>query len=268
MKLGRNDLCYCGSGKKYKKCCINKKIDEEFDSDMLTRAFIRLKEQASKSKEHIQRYYKLRRIHSEVLDSMMSYYDDGKYDFAKQLDNACDSILEELKGDLLKVKFKFELENEDEFRLFNDLICYKNHKDIVSITEEYLEKNKFRNKENIKMLKAMNNSYVGLFKIIDIDTIDSYVELEDVFTKRRFKIIDISLSLTTHVKDCYIYNRIITYDDISFGTGINISFNKNDKNLIKYIENYDENLSDLIKTLTLFEISKKTGIRAVVNSIK
>ena len=24
MKVGRNDLCPCGSGKKYKKCCINK----------------------------------------------------------------------------------------------------------------------------------------------------------------------------------------------------------------------------------------------------
>ena len=23
-KIGRNDSCYCGSGKKYKKCCINK----------------------------------------------------------------------------------------------------------------------------------------------------------------------------------------------------------------------------------------------------
>ena len=23
-KIGRNDICYCGSGKKYKKCCINK----------------------------------------------------------------------------------------------------------------------------------------------------------------------------------------------------------------------------------------------------
>lgn len=24
-KIGRNDLCYCGSGKKYKKCCMNKR---------------------------------------------------------------------------------------------------------------------------------------------------------------------------------------------------------------------------------------------------
>lgn len=24
MKIGRNEPCYCGSGKKYKKCCLNK----------------------------------------------------------------------------------------------------------------------------------------------------------------------------------------------------------------------------------------------------
>ncbi|CAM3374909.1 MULTISPECIES: SEC-C metal-binding domain-containing protein [Saccharibacillus] len=26
MKIGRNDPCYCGSGKKYKKCCIGKEV--------------------------------------------------------------------------------------------------------------------------------------------------------------------------------------------------------------------------------------------------
>ena len=25
-KVGRNDPCPCGSGKKYKKCCLNKKV--------------------------------------------------------------------------------------------------------------------------------------------------------------------------------------------------------------------------------------------------
>jgi len=29
-KLGRNDLCYCGSGKKYKNCCAKKDAEEEF----------------------------------------------------------------------------------------------------------------------------------------------------------------------------------------------------------------------------------------------
>ena len=26
MKIGRNDPCYCGSGLKYKKCCMNKEV--------------------------------------------------------------------------------------------------------------------------------------------------------------------------------------------------------------------------------------------------
>jgi len=26
MIIGRNDLCYCGSGKKYKLCCLNAKL--------------------------------------------------------------------------------------------------------------------------------------------------------------------------------------------------------------------------------------------------
>lgn len=25
MKVGRNELCHCGSGRKYKKCCDNKR---------------------------------------------------------------------------------------------------------------------------------------------------------------------------------------------------------------------------------------------------
>jgi hypothetical protein len=29
-KIGRNDTCNCGSGKKYKKCCINKIILDKF----------------------------------------------------------------------------------------------------------------------------------------------------------------------------------------------------------------------------------------------
>lgn len=29
--IGRNDLCFCGNGKKYKKCCMNKSSDEEID---------------------------------------------------------------------------------------------------------------------------------------------------------------------------------------------------------------------------------------------
>lgn len=35
MKIGRNDLCPCGSGKKFKKCCLDKPYEPsaELESD-------------------------------------------------------------------------------------------------------------------------------------------------------------------------------------------------------------------------------------------
>lgn len=33
-KVGRNDLCYCGSGKKYKKCCMKKDQEELRENDL------------------------------------------------------------------------------------------------------------------------------------------------------------------------------------------------------------------------------------------
>lgn len=37
MKLGRNDPCHCGSGKKYKKCCLNKDKTPEIPREILER---------------------------------------------------------------------------------------------------------------------------------------------------------------------------------------------------------------------------------------
>ena len=37
LKLGRNESCPCGSGKKFKRCCIDKingKDDEDFSNPM------------------------------------------------------------------------------------------------------------------------------------------------------------------------------------------------------------------------------------------
>lgn len=273
MKLGRNELCHCGSSKKYKKCCIDKdrkmktKVSQE-EKELFTNFLFQMKDFISESKEHIKKYHKIRKIHGEVLNSMISYYENGKYDFNRQLNNATNSIMKELNCDFLKFKFGFDSNKENDIRVLYDLIFYKNHKDIISITEEYLNKNKFRSKEKVKMLSAMKNSFVGLFKIVDTDLIDSYVELEDVFTKRKFKIVDMSLSLGGSTSGFYIYNRIITYEDISFGSGLNIAFNKNDKKIIEYIRNYNVESSNLVRTLDLYELCKKSGVSVMVNNIK
>ena len=34
MKIGRNEKCFCGSGKKYKKCCIGNLIELPASEDV------------------------------------------------------------------------------------------------------------------------------------------------------------------------------------------------------------------------------------------
>ena len=82
MKIGRNDLCPCGSGKKYKYCCLNNKEEaikqKQIASDMYG-ALFGLHKMMLESKPHIRKYRKIRKIHSDVLDSMIDYYDSNKY---------------------------------------------------------------------------------------------------------------------------------------------------------------------------------------------
>lgn len=130
-----------------------------------------------------------------------------------------------------------------------------------SVTEIYLNKNKFRNEEKLKILKAMNSSYVGLFKVIDVDRNDGYVTYKDVFTKKTFKIIDVAMSSTLTIdpkKPVYIYNRIITIDGISFGTGIHCMMTWKNEYLKKFINTHKYyKCSNFSRCIMIYEISKK-----------
>lgn len=37
MKIGRNDPCPCGNGKKYKQCCLKRMNRSEYDHDSRSR---------------------------------------------------------------------------------------------------------------------------------------------------------------------------------------------------------------------------------------
>lgn len=45
MKIGRNESCPCGSGKKYKKCCLDKS-DEQRLAEAVLRSSENLKNEA------------------------------------------------------------------------------------------------------------------------------------------------------------------------------------------------------------------------------
>lgn len=137
------------------------------------------------NKKHIKNYNKLRKLHGEIIDSMENYIIDGKYNVSDYYN----SIYNDIDKEILELDFDLDSNDVDDRTILNDLFMYKNHSKLMSITEIYLQKNKFRNEEKIKMLNSMKNSYAGLFKVVDTDRNDGYITCEDVFTKKKFKVI-------------------------------------------------------------------------------
>ena len=232
-------------------------LKRELSSVEISNMLINLNKYFLNSKEHIKKYYKLRRLHSEILDNMEDYIMSGKYNINKEFQVARKKIDKEVGN----IRINLNYNDDNDMSVFTELFIYKNHPTLVSVTEVYLQKHKFRKEEKIKMLNSMMNSHASLFKIVDVDSTNGYVIYEDVFTKQKFKIIDIAMSCTSTIdnkKATYVYNRIITYDNISFGTGIPCIMTYKFKPLQKFIEKYkNKSISGFAKCLMLYDLSRK-----------
>ena len=208
-------------------------------------------------KEHIKKYNKLRKLHGEIIDSMLDYIEKGKYLPDKYHILIKPDITRETKG----LKYNLNPNDEDDITILSELFLYKTHSKVPSLTDIYLEKKIFRNKDKIKMLNAMKNSYVGLFKVIKVDSEEGYVYYQDVFTNKKFKVIDIAMSSTLKVDKkmpIHIYNRVITIDNISFATGMHCIFGWSNKYIKEFIKKHKyNNCSDFSRCLLLYDISKK-----------
>lgn len=235
---------------------VTKAILENNKEEEMINLLVNLNRLNLNRKPHIKKYNKLRKLHSEILDSMDDYINKGSYNIEDNFNLIKDDLTED---------FKLDGSNIDDKTILIKLTVYKNHPKLTSLTEIYLQKNKFKNEEKIKMLKSMNNSYVGLFKVISADKENGYVYFEDVFTKKKFKIIDISLSSSYNKNtNIYFYNRIITYDDISFATGIHCMMEGSHKGLQKFIKNHNyKNTTDFSRCIEIYNLSKKDNILKV-----
>lgn len=236
---------------------VMKKLFENKTPEEISNMLVNLNRFQLNRKNHIKKYNKLRKLHGEILDSMENYILSDKYDTTKYND----TINSELGKFVDEFDMDFDLNNADDVTVFFELFVYNNHPDIPSVTDIYLKSNKFKNLEKVKMLECMKNSYVGLFKVISVDRDDGYVTYQDVYTKKKFKIIDIAMSSTLSInkkRELYTYNRIITYEDISFATGIHCNFFSDCKSLITFINNHNyKKCSSFIRCLLLYDIYKK-----------
>ena len=82
---------------------------------------LNLRETMLKYQKHIRKYYKCRKLHSEVLNSICDYIYSGKYDFNEEMNKINDDLLKETKGDLSKIEVEFDMDVDIDFRTFFDL---------------------------------------------------------------------------------------------------------------------------------------------------
>ncbi len=128
------------------------------------------------------------------------------------------------------------------------------------MTEIFLKEKRYQNEEEKEMLESLIHSYASLFKVISGNINTGYVTLEDVFTKKRYKIIDTSLSLSfyvNHSPELYMYNRLIEYNGIRFASGIPCVFHKMTKPLQKLIKECEEkNYPSYSRCVRFYNLSK------------
>lgn len=287
MKIGRNKLCPCGSGKKYKNCCMGKEdIEEIFDVkrkkgdleeflnaeeglEMMYNMLVNMRDFLLKDKPHIKEYKKIRKLHSEIIDNMQQYYEEGKFKQEFGLENIKE------KTDRKNIKLlstDFDTSTQLGMTSLLNIVVYKNSSTANCLTEEYLRKNKFRKPEKVEFLRAMLNSEAGLFEITKTDKENAQVKLKNVLSGKEYLVTDIALSDNRNNDKFYLYNRIITYNGISFGTGVGIIFEKTDKFIINWIrenkKNYNEK-EEMLRFLTLYDEYQKNdrGIKLRVNNM-
>lgn len=258
MQPGRNALCPCGSGKKYKKCCALKEMeraagtlretenaqgnqvdDLEF-GELLLSAVQNLRRAILERQPHIKAYYKHRKMHGEIVDAMIRYYDDGK--FEQEIDMEY-SFPDTGDVELHLMNATFDPQTRAGAHCLYDMLIYKPASNMSCIAEDFIQRHRYRKPEKVALLHSMLNSKLGLFEISGTDADKGYAFLKDVFTGAQYKIIDVGLSGDRHYENFYIYTRLIEYQGICFGTGLNLVFTKADPFIQAHIQKYKKDFS-------------------------
>jgi hypothetical protein len=259
MKVGRNDPCPCGSGKKYKKCCLGKdenlkfehmptqipdetEYDERLGLKIAAEIYDSVRRTMLKSKHHIKEYNKIRKMHYEIINSMADYFHEGK--FEQKIDrNYVFDIPDTPKNrkkesSLVLFDVSFDMSSEFGEHALYDMIMYKPSPNMNCITEEYINSNRYKKPEKVELLQSMLNSRLGLFELTGRDPEEGYAYIKDVLNGNEYKVTDLGLSGQTNPTDIFIYMRIITYRGVNFGTGFHLVFKKDDPFIKVFIQRH------------------------------
>ncbi|MBR1884624.1 MAG: hypothetical protein IJ809_06880 [Clostridia bacterium] len=233
--------------------------EESTKEDMLQNIYNNLmafKEKTQKKDKNIVKYREIRKKYSDLVGDMFDDFCEGKFNMS----------IDQLKNEITTNKevrdfnFSFNLKDQFDIGAALNVVLYKNADNVRCMTEEYLSKNIYEDRKD--MLKAMFDSKVGLFEVVDTEPLGAKVNLKNVFTKEEYVVYDINLSANRKVNEDYIYTRIISFDEINFLSGFMMVFDKGEIFIRKFISNhfscYNKE-TELNRFLELYERYVKTG---------
>jgi len=126
-------------------------------------------------KPHIKEYYKIRNMHSEIVDAMVQYYQDGK--FKQKADkNSVSKPTPIVTVHLLECSF--DLTTREGGQGFYDMMIYKPASNISCITEDFIRDRRYKKPEKTELLQSMLDSRLGLFEVTGTDLMEGYANIK------------------------------------------------------------------------------------------
>ena len=221
--LKRNDLCHCGSGKKYKNCCLEK--------DRLGRVDELNKKALLDKKDKIDRKYTTTIV---KLGSHLEELIEKDDNFAKMEEESRNDLF----GDMLT-------SNIASNRFFASYFSYDYMMDRDTTPALYTI-NKFRfSQEERNIVHSCVNSYPSLFTIDKIGEVE--VVVKDMFTGHEYKTLDSKILGNFAIGD-YILGRPVKIGDIYVLIDLTIRIQEETKNMIydAIMKAYEENKEKVV----------------------
>ncbi|MGO0884366.1 SEC-C metal-binding domain-containing protein [Clostridioides difficile] len=219
--LGRNELCPCGSGKKYKKCCLNKDI---------------VSERASRKTELSQKQY---------TDLYSKLYDYSRHDKFKDECEKAKEMFYIMQNDTVNEKFE---------RFFNTYLIQDHIMENKKVmTVGFLEENGANlSQSEIAILKSLFESYVSIYEVKEIST--GKIVLRDCLSGKELYTEDVKLLRSFKIGSCMIA-RIIDVEGTNILIDVTISISNEVKDIIlNDVMNLFNQYKDLYKDMKTFLI--------------
>ncbi|MBC2575398.1 SEC-C domain-containing protein [Peptostreptococcus canis] len=205
--LKRNDKCHCGSGKKYKKCCM--------ESDKA--------KAAKEKKDNIleQKKEKADKLYTDSILKLSAYLEEfinENEEFAKMEEKTREDFFDDMI-----------VRNIAANRFFASYFSYDCYVDENNTPAMYVLKNKNFTKEESNIVVNCINSYPSLFEIARAE--DKMVVIKDIFTGIEYNTLDSKILGDFEVGN-YLLGRPVRIGDIYILIDLTIRIQEETKNVI------------------------------------